>query len=74
MHIEPKAVVESTNVVSAGYDPEFKVLMVEFKGGSVYLYADCPPEVWEEMQKATSAGKFLNQVVKPACPNYMKIR
>lgn len=74
MHIKPLPVAKSSNVLSAGYDPEFQVLMVEFKNNSVYLYANVPPDIWEKMQLAESAGKFVSQVLKPNFTAYLRIR
>lgn len=55
--------VKSTNVKSVGYDAKKKVLEVEFKSGGVYQYAGVPPEMYADLLKAESIGRFVSQVV-----------
>ena len=57
-------VVNSSNIASAGYDPETQTMEVEFTNGNVYQYFDVPQAVHEELIKAESAGAFLNDQVK----------
>jgi hypothetical protein len=56
--------VKSTNVESIGYDLETKTLQVEFKSGGVYQYAGVPPEMYADLLKAESIGRFVSQVVR----------
>ena len=49
---------------SVGYDPEEKVLEVEFKSGGVYQYAGVQPEMYADLLKAESVGRFIAQVVR----------
>lgn len=53
----------SSNIESAGW--ENGSLQVRFKGGGTYVYGAVPEEVWENFQKAESAGAFLAKVIKP---------
>jgi hypothetical protein len=55
--------VESSNIVSVGYDGARKLLHVEFKGG-VYEYADFPQEAHAEFMLAGSKGSFFAKVIK----------
>lgn len=55
----------STSVASAGYDPEARVLEVEFHNGGVYQYLDVPGGEYEEFRGAESKGHFLNTEIKP---------
>ncbi len=58
---------ESSNIEAAAYDEHSRVLTIAFKNGSVYDYADVAPEaITEGLLKAESAGKWLNQSVKPS--------
>ena len=57
--------VQSSNLVSVGYDPESQVLEVEFKGGSVYNYLGVPAVVAEGLERASSPGRYLNEEIKP---------
>jgi hypothetical protein len=68
-----RTLVTSSNVASVGYDPELKVLEIEFKNQSVYQYADVPPEKYDGMLHAESVGKFLNSEIKGTY-EYTKIK
>jgi hypothetical protein len=54
----------SSTVLRVGYDEEQRLLQVQFKGGT-YEYLNVPPVVFEDLQEAPSAGKFINDRVKP---------
>ena len=57
--------VNSSNVHSVGYDPEQKILSVEFKnGGGVYHYHDVEKDVHEGLVAARSVGGYLHANVK----------
>ena len=56
--------VESSNLVSVGYDPASRVLEVEFKGGSIYQYSDCPASLFKSLQDAESKGSFFSKNIK----------
>lgn len=55
---------KSSNILSAGYDPESKLLEVEYKTG-LYRYHDVPEEKWKALQKAESKGGFIAAKIKP---------
>jgi hypothetical protein len=57
--------VESTNLHEVGYDPANQYLFVEFKNGSKYMYFDVPVGTLENLFRAQSPGRFLNEQVKP---------
>lgn len=57
--------VNSSNIVSIGYDPLSQVLEVEFKDGSLYHYLQVPPSNYKGIMQAESHGKYLNQYIKP---------
>jgi hypothetical protein len=50
----------SSNLASASYDPETQVLTIEFRSGGVYEYTSVPPEMYQGLQRAPSAGKYWN--------------
>ena len=56
--------VKSTNVESVGYNDEEKVLEVKFRSGGVYQYAGVQPEMYADLLKAESIGRFVSQVVR----------
>jgi hypothetical protein len=56
--------INSTNLKSASYDTENKVLTVVFNNGSIYNYIDVPWEVFTKFRMSDSQGKFLNTKIK----------
>lgn len=55
--------VESSNLVSIGYDPEQQILEVEFRNHVIWQYRSVPMQVWLELESAPSKGKyFLSQI------------
>lgn len=56
--------VQSSAIVSIGYDMEKELLEVEFADHDVYHYFDVAPELYEELIKADSIGAYFNRYVK----------
>jgi hypothetical protein len=56
--------VDSTNLASAGYDHDARVLEIEFKSGAVYRYLAVPPAVFEELMRAASKGRFFSREIR----------
>ncbi len=56
----------SSQVSAFGYCPVTQTLGVKFKAGSgsTYHYSGVPPEVFADMQKCESVGKFLGSRIK----------
>ncbi len=64
--------VDSTSIVSIGYDPRIQQLEIEFRGsGDVYLYFGVPREEHAAFIAAESKGTYLNQVFKPRGYRYV---
>lgn len=62
--------VTSSNLESAGYDPESHTLGVTFKGGSTYHYHGITPAQHADFQAASSKGSWVHQhLVKPKHPH-----
>lgn len=57
--------VKSSNVESAGYDAEEKVLEIKFRNGGIYQYGGVQPEMYAELLAAESVGRFVSQEVRP---------
>ena len=57
--------VESSNIKSVGYDPQTKELVVEFRGGQLYLYTGVPSIVYKKFLEAESKGRFFVNNIKP---------
>jgi non-canonical purine NTP pyrophosphatase (RdgB/HAM1 family) len=55
--------VDSSDIVSIGYDAKARVLEIEFGGGRIYQYTDVPPDVHERFMRADSFGAFFNSFV-----------
>ena len=51
--------VDSTDLVSVGYDPVERILEVEFKGNRVYQYLEVPRDIAEGLLKAASYGQYF---------------
>lgn len=60
--------VQSSNVMSVGYDESSQTLEVEYKDGSVYQYYNVPASVYAELLATSSVGKFIHQYIKNAYP------
>lgn len=56
--------VNSSNVFAVGYDHDLKVLIVQFKDGSVYEYEAVEEAVHDQMMAADSKGGFLHREIK----------
>jgi hypothetical protein len=55
---------KSSNISATGYDPSSQTLAVQFKGGGkTYHYAGVPGDLFTQMGKAESVGKFIVEQV-----------
>lgn len=54
-----KHIVQSTNLDWVAYDETKKTLYVQFKGGGYYSYDDVPKEIFTDLLKASSKGRFF---------------
>ena len=60
--------LSSTSIRSLGYDQPSQTLEVEFLNGAIYQYYNVPENMYSEMMKASSKGKFLHLYIKNAYP------
>jgi non-canonical purine NTP pyrophosphatase (RdgB/HAM1 family) len=51
--------VDSTDLVSIGYDSKSRVLEIEFKEGRVYQYIDVDQNVYDRFMRADSYGEYF---------------
>ena len=65
--------VVSSNISSIGYDPESRILEVEFNNGSIYHYYGVTEALYNGLMSATSHGSFLHQMIKDRF-RYTRIR
>jgi DNA helicase HerA-like ATPase len=63
-----RELVDSSTVLSIGYEPTTNTLEVEFKSGGLYQYYNVPEPIYEELMASNSKGKFLHEYIKPAYP------
>lgn len=60
--------VSSSNISSVGYDPAAETLEVEFVNGSIYQYYNVPENMYEQLMKESSKGRFLNAYIRNSYP------
>lgn len=60
--------VASSNIASVGYDSATETLEVEFLNGSIYQYYNVPENMYDQLIKASSKGRFLHTYIKNAYP------
>ena len=56
--------VYSSNIHSVGYEPEARILAVEFNGGRIYEYYDVPEVIHRGLMLAASKGSYFHQAIK----------
>jgi hypothetical protein len=56
--------VNSSNLVSVGYNPVSETLEVEFKNSGVYEYYNVPQFMYDRLMQAGSMGSFFNAEIK----------
>lgn len=55
----------SSVILKYKYDETGKALEITFVSGSVYVYKDIPPTLFERFRQAISKGIFFNKHIKP---------
>lgn len=58
--------VNSTNILSIGYDKDSQLLEIEFNTKRVYRYSSIPPHVYAGLMKAESHGKYFQTHINGA--------
>ena len=61
---EQTTTVESSMINRVIYNFPNKTLKIEFNSGSLYEYTNVESEVYENLCKAESQGKFFNEQIK----------
>ena len=61
--------VVSSNIRTIGYEEATQTLEIEFLNSSIYQYYNVPQNIYSEMMKADSKGKFLHFYINNAYPN-----
>lgn len=60
--------VESTVLRSVGYDPDRKILEVQFASDDVYRYYVVPGRVYTELMVSESPGRYFNAKIRDRYP------
>jgi len=56
---------DSGHVEAVSYDDDTQDLVVVFRGGRSYVYHGVPSNEVEALSRADSAGKYINNFIKP---------
>ena len=64
--------VESKTLKSVGFDPDQRVLEVEFQAGGVYQYRDVSENVYRDLLEAESKGTYFRERIRAQYP-YVRI-
>jgi KTSC domain-containing protein len=54
----------SSNLQSGTYDTDSRELVIVFNNGGQYRYSDVPPNIWEDLITAPSAGSFFHHNIR----------
>ena len=65
MAVLATAFPDSSAIDRATYDDDSGTLQLWYAGGDRYLYFDVPPEFYQALKRADSAGEFVNHWIKP---------
>ncbi len=60
--------VASSNLASVGYDRDSQTLEIEFLSGPIYQYYNFPENLYDELMRASSKGKFFYHNIRNAYP------
>jgi KTSC domain len=70
-----RVAVDSTSIVSIGYEPRRCELEIEFsQSGDVYRYFEVPAEEYAGFMAAESKGTYLNHMFKPKGHRYIIVK
>jgi hypothetical protein len=64
--------IDSSTILSVGYDGQSEILEVEFKNGGIYQYYNVPQAIFEQFMESSSKGSFLHANIKSSFP-YSKV-
>ena len=66
--MDMKEIKHSSQILAAGYDITTRILQIRFTSGAEYQYSGVPPELYEKLLAAESAGSFLHKHIKGKYP------
>jgi KTSC domain len=53
---------------SVGYQPQSRILEIEFDSGTVYQYLGVPARIYAQLLKAESKGRYFNSEIRETYP------
>ena len=56
--------IDSSAIASIGYNAAKQELEVEFQSGNVYRYFGVPEEVYEDLLRAPSKGRYFGSFIR----------
>jgi hypothetical protein len=56
--------VSSSSLQSVGYDPQSRILEIEFHGSGVYQYEDVSQDTYSELMAAPSKGRYFAERIR----------
>lgn len=59
-----KHIVDSTNLEWVSYDEDNQDLYIQFRSGGLYVYHQVPKNIFEDLLKAGSKGRYHNIKIK----------
>ena len=60
--------VESSAIISVGYEKESQILELEFHSGEIYRYSDVPEMVYQGLLIADSIGSYFYEDIRDEYP------
>ena len=60
--------LDSSLLASATYDPRRRLLRLEFRSRSIYLYRDVPANVADALLAASSKGAYFHRSIRGQFP------
>jgi hypothetical protein len=64
--------VQSSSIVSIGYEADTQTLEIEFTSGGIYSYAGVPQDVYEAFMHSDSKGHFFAVDIR-ACYEHVRL-
>lgn len=61
-----RILVNSSQLLSAGYDALNNTLEIEFHGGEIYQYHNVPQHMYDALLNASSKSTYFNEYIKDA--------
>jgi len=55
-----RILVQSSNIISVGYDLSARIMEVEFQSGGVYQYHGIPEDIYQSLMTAHSKGQYFH--------------